>query len=191
MQASPPFSPGPFPCWGTEIPEAARHSWKKKRRGEPWSLKLNIKCQLSNLHYFPPFWLLINKDKKELTLTSNVICLNPEEMKSSDIVQHFDKKFHKWQKSSETNTPLYKFSINLPRNKDYIIKSTGNVIDMYIKYTSTQNYDDWEQISCLGVTDEVWLERNSLRESFTTNLYMCTKFTELTLKKGQFYHMLI
>lgn len=164
---------------------------EKKRWGEPWSLKLNIKCQLSNLHYFPPFWLLINKDKKELTLTSNVICLNPEEMKSSDIVQYFYKKFHKWQKSSKTNTPLYKFSINLPRNKDYIIKSTGNVINMYIKYTFTQNYDDWEQISCLGVTDEVWLERNSLRESFTTNLYMCTKFTELTLKKGQFYHMLI
>lgn len=162
-QASLPFGPGPFPSWGTEILEAARHSQKKKKagdrgqRGKPWSLKLNIKCQLLNLHYFPPFWLLINKDKKELTLTSNVICLNPEEMKSSYIVQYFYKKFHKWQKSNKTDTPLYKFSINLLRNKDYIIKSTGNVINMYIKYTFTQNYDDWEQISCLGVTDEVWL----------------------------------
>ena len=33
-QASLPFGPGPFPSWGTEILEAARHSQKKKGGGQ-------------------------------------------------------------------------------------------------------------------------------------------------------------
>ena len=87
-----------IPLLGNWDPFGCKAQPKKRGGKKPWSLKLNIKCQLLNLHYFSSFWILINKDKKDLTLTSNVICLNPEEIKYSDIVQYFYKKFHKWQK---------------------------------------------------------------------------------------------
>lgn len=80
------------------------------------------------------------------------------------------------------NIPLHKFSSSLPRNKDHIINS--NPLEMWSKCklnTCNQNYGDGEQICCLA---------DSLREFYWgggyMNLYMCIKFTELCILKGQF-----